>query len=301
MSSIDIGKIKFTWRGNYDVATTYEAEDIVYSSGSTWICVATSPVTGSAPSPSNPDWNKISQGSDLGSLSGLTTGSIVYFDGNDFQQAAPSASHESVVIRDGVPVYKPQGIIQLRRFETNRLMRINAGNVISALSWYPIDQILAADGSVWENTGFEVEITPKFANSILEVNLSLQVGWREGSYHSFGRITYWDGSNWVRHPSKTKTAWHNQYAMTNADHGAYTYTTNGATYVYQGEQVQLKQYYDVDGVHFTAGTPTKFRWEYTSTSGSHYIWLNASIDRYNNNYSRSSASHISVTEINNGD
>lgn len=89
--------------------------------------------------------------------------------------------------------------------------------------------------------------------------------------------------------------------MTNADHGAYTYTTNGATYVYQGEQVQLKHYYEVDGVHFTAGTPTKFRWEYTSTAGGHYIWLNASIDRYNNNYSRHSASHISVTEINNGD
>lgn len=86
MSSIDIGKIKFTWRGNYDVATTYEAEDIVYSSGSTWICVATSPVTGSAPSPSNPDWNKMAQGSDLGSLIGLSAGDIIFFDGNDFQR-----------------------------------------------------------------------------------------------------------------------------------------------------------------------------------------------------------------------
>ena len=120
MSSIDIGKIKFTWRGNYDVATTYEAEDIVYSSGSTWICVATSPVTGSAPSPSNPDWNKISQGSDLGSLSGLSAGDFVYFDGNEFTRIASGAAGQYLRMgANNVPYWGEGSRVKFHYAESN--------------------------------------------------------------------------------------------------------------------------------------------------------------------------------------
>ena len=306
---VDVGKIKFLWRGNYDAATTYTNDDVVYYDGSAWVNVVPANLDGTAGSstgqtPATPSshWNKMAQGSDLGSLAGLTTGSIVYFDGSGFQQSAPSGSHESVVIRNGVPVYKPQGIIQLRRTETNKLLQVNSGSAITAGSWYPINQYydIAINGGSWQPYDFEVEITPKFNNSILEVNLSLHVGWREGSYHQFGRIMYWNGTSWARHPSKQRDAWHALYAGTEADHGVYAYTTNGATYVYQGEQVQLKQYYDVDGTLIQAGVPTKFRWEYTSTSAIS-LWLNAHQGYYNNNYSRHGNSFISVTEINNGD
>lgn len=305
---VDVGKIKFLWRGNYDAATTYTNDDVVYYDGSAWVNVVPANLDGTAGSstgqtPATPSshWNKMAQGSDLGSLTGLTTGSIVYFDGNDFQQAAPSASHESVVIRNGVPVYKPQGIIQLRREETNRLMQVYSGAAVPASTWVPINGRYNLATGTWEPYDFEVEITPKFNGSIIQLDLSLHVGWREGSYHSFGRIMYWNGSSWARHPSKQQSSWHAQYACTEADHGAYTYTTNGATYVYQGEQVQLKQYYDVDGTIIQAGTPVKFRWEYMSTGTAAALWLNAHVAYYNNNYSRAGNSFISVTEINNGD
>lgn len=301
MFEVDLGKVKFNWEGTYSASTVYEKDDVVFYDGSAWVFINETPTSAQTPSTTNTTyWNMMAQGSDLGGLAGLSAGDLVYYDGTNFQRVQNDQnSHASLVHRPSGPIMKPQGIIQVQKFKTKKLMRVNSGNNITALSWYPIDQ--SYENNAWGNEAFEVAITPKFANSILKVELSLHVGWRGGSYHSFGRITHYDGTNWVRHPDDQESSWHAAQGHTEADHGAYTYTTNGATYVYQGEQVQLTKYYDVDGVNFTAGTETKFRWEYTSTSGSHYVWLNASTDYYTNNYARSGNSHIAVTEINNGD
>ena len=34
MASIDLGRVKFVWKGNYDIAVTYKQDDVVYHSGS---------------------------------------------------------------------------------------------------------------------------------------------------------------------------------------------------------------------------------------------------------------------------
>ena len=41
MATIDIGKIKFTWKGAYSNTTQYEADDVVSHSGSSWIYIGT--------------------------------------------------------------------------------------------------------------------------------------------------------------------------------------------------------------------------------------------------------------------
>ena len=341
MSTFDIGKIRFHWTGNFDQTVSYEKDDCVYYQGDSWVYISeltpaaydatvqysagdlaidgsdvyryidTTPSTGNQPSTSpsqwelntpttaSGKWQKMAQGADLGSISGIRAGDLFYYDGSDFVRLPAGASHTSLVVRNSAPIYKPQGVIQVRKTKQKQLMRPNSGTNITALTWYPINEMY--DNSNWVPYDFEVAITPKFANSILKVELSLHVGWREGSYHSFGRITHYDGTNWVRHPDDLQSVWHTGYSNTEADHGAYTYTSNGATYVYQGEQVQLTKYYDVDGTNFTAGTETKFRWEYTSTSSSHNLWMNAHISYYNQSYSRAGNSFIAVTEINNGD
>ena len=52
MATIDLGKIKFNWRGTYAGGAAYVPDDIVYyvdgSVGSSYICVAAT--TGNAPS-----------------------------------------------------------------------------------------------------------------------------------------------------------------------------------------------------------------------------------------------------------
>ena len=52
MATIDLGKIKFNWRGTYAGGTAYVPDDVVYyvdgSVGSSYMCVANT--TGNAPS-----------------------------------------------------------------------------------------------------------------------------------------------------------------------------------------------------------------------------------------------------------
>lgn len=89
--NIDVGKIKFTWQGVYDASTTYEKDDVVYHGGSTWVCVVgldvygnPGSVTGITPVDPHPFWDKMAQGSDLGAITGLAAGSVIYYDGTDY-------------------------------------------------------------------------------------------------------------------------------------------------------------------------------------------------------------------------
>ena len=83
MATINLGSIKFNWKGSYSGATAYVVDDVVESSGSSYICIAAT--TGNAP-PNATYWEQMSSagtngtdGTDLGTT--LTTqGDIVYRD-----------------------------------------------------------------------------------------------------------------------------------------------------------------------------------------------------------------------------
>ena len=36
MAQIDLGKLKFQWRGNYADSTAYEVDDVVFDKGTNW-------------------------------------------------------------------------------------------------------------------------------------------------------------------------------------------------------------------------------------------------------------------------
>ena len=107
--NIDVGKIKFTWKGTYDAATTYEKDDTVYHDGSSWVCVIgpdtygnAQTVTGTAPSTSaTTEWAKMAQGADLGSLTGLAAGSLIYYDGSDFVNLGVGTAGQKLVVNSG--------------------------------------------------------------------------------------------------------------------------------------------------------------------------------------------------------
>ena len=58
MAQIDLGSIKFNWKGSYSGATAYVVDDVVESSGSSYICIAAT--TGNAP-PNASYWELMSQ------------------------------------------------------------------------------------------------------------------------------------------------------------------------------------------------------------------------------------------------
>ena len=67
MATVNLGKIKFKWRGTYSGGTAYTPDDVVYyvdgSVGSSYICVTAS--TGNAPSSggtAHASWNYLAKG-----------------------------------------------------------------------------------------------------------------------------------------------------------------------------------------------------------------------------------------------
>jgi len=82
MATINLGAIKFNWKGAYSGATAYVVDDVVESSGSSYICIAAT--TGNAP-PNATYWEQMSSagtdGTDLTTT--LTTqGDLVYYNGS---------------------------------------------------------------------------------------------------------------------------------------------------------------------------------------------------------------------------
>lgn len=301
MSELDLGKIKFTWKGDWSGGTSYEKDDVVYRDGSAWLAINSS--SNVQPSTANNAyWAKMAQGSDLGSLSGLAAGDLVYYDGSDFVRLPAGNPHETLTHRGSAPIFKPQGLIQQRWAKvggTSDVANATLGrtNSLAASTWGEITELYINNTWVASDL-FEPEITPKFSDSVLKVELNAQVSTRNNaSIHSQYRITKSSdgGVTWYR-PEALRNIWAEGQVAPVGEWGQYSYTTNGATFVYQ---VAPAQYQFIDD-ECVAGTTYRYRLEANSTTANLRHFLNYD-NQSGNNYSRSSSSYFMVSEINNGD
>ena len=124
MATVDLGKIKFTWRGAFSTSNTYEADDVVSHSGSSWVYVNTTSKTGTnagAPSSTNTThWNVMAQGTGTLTTSGdlLThngsveqrvpigsTGQILKASGTSITWSNSDAFYQVDVLGSNVPLY----------------------------------------------------------------------------------------------------------------------------------------------------------------------------------------------------
>lgn len=98
MATINLGSIKFNWKGDYAAGTAYAVDDVVNSSGTSYVCVAAS--TGNAP-PNATYWNVMAQGgTDIGTT--LTTqGDILYRDGSGLQRLPKGTAGQVLQMNSG--------------------------------------------------------------------------------------------------------------------------------------------------------------------------------------------------------
>ena len=99
MATINLGNIKFNWKGTYNAGTAYAVDDVVSYNGSSYVCILAS--TGNLPT-NTTYWNVMSQagtnGTDLTTT--LTTqGDILYRDGSGLQRLAKGTSGQ--VLKQG--------------------------------------------------------------------------------------------------------------------------------------------------------------------------------------------------------
>ena len=104
MATVNLGAIKFNWKGAYVGSTSYAVDDVVSSGGSSYVCILAS--TGNAVS-NGTYWNIMSSagtngtnGTDVGTT--LTTqGDILYRDGSGLQRLAKGTANQELRINSG--------------------------------------------------------------------------------------------------------------------------------------------------------------------------------------------------------
>jgi len=104
MATINLGSIKFNWKGAYNSGTAYAVDDVVSSGGSSYVCILAS--TGNATS-NGTYWEQMSSagtngtdGTDL-STTLTTQGDILYRDGSGLQRLAKGTAGQILQMNSG--------------------------------------------------------------------------------------------------------------------------------------------------------------------------------------------------------
>ena len=187
MATINLGSIKFNWKGAYNGATAYAVDDVVSSGGSSYVCILAS--TGNATS-NGTYWEQMSSagtngtdGTDLTTT--LTTqGDILYRDGSGLQRLGAGTNGQ--LLKTGGtganPSWTdaPSGVIKKIHYFTksNRLTHNNSANS-SAFTWTssftPLDPvnntikitgIVPASGAGQNFTGYGLKFTPSSGSNV---------------------------------------------------------------------------------------------------------------------------------------
>ena len=101
MATINLGSIKFNWKGTYAGGTAYVVDDVVSYSGSSYICKLAS--TGNLPT-NGTYWDVMSQagtnGTDVGTTI-TTQGDLLYRDGSGLQRLAKGTAGQALIMNTG--------------------------------------------------------------------------------------------------------------------------------------------------------------------------------------------------------
>ena len=174
MATVNLGAIKFNWKGAYNNSTQYQVDDVVSSGGSSYVCILAS--QGNAVS-NGTYWNQMSSagtngtnGTDLTST--LTTqGDIVCRDGSCLARLGYGTSGK---------VLTTKGSGQNPTWET-----ASGGKVLQYVSTNDNNEYSNNPGTTptaVQGTNADLTITPSSTASRILVN------------YSWGAITFWDNS-----------------------------------------------------------------------------------------------------------
>jgi hypothetical protein len=229
MATVNLGSIKFKWKGTYAGGTAYTIDDVVSYNGSSYICIQAS--TGNLPT-DTAYFEQMSSagtnGTDLGTT--LTTqGDIVYRDGSGLQRLPIGTANQILQVNSGATALeytaKPEGkIVNMAYYENNtEYSNTNSTTYVTA-------------------TNHSITYTPSATNNILFIEFmpNVRVNSGGGDCAFVYRI--------VRTPSG------------GSDTTFYEDTTNVESYYYDssgGERLQFPRYFlHRDNTHNTTSALT---------------------------------------------
>ena len=153
MATINLGAIKFNWKGAYNSSTSYAVDDVVSSGGNSYVCIQAH--SNQAVGNATAYWNIMSSagtnGTDVGAT--LTTqGDILYRDGSGLQRLAKGTAGKALVMNSGATA--PEW------------GTVAGGKVLQVLSATKTDtQGFTASNNYQGITGLSLAITPSATSS----------------------------------------------------------------------------------------------------------------------------------------
>jgi hypothetical protein len=282
MAQVNIGAIKFNWKGPYNNSTAYVVDDVVSSGGSSYVCILAS--QGNAVS-SGTYWQVMSQAgtngtdADLLSIGSTTGGDIYYNSGSAIARLAKGTAGQVLQMNSGAtaPEYADA-----------------SGGKIGA-----VVHAIKKDG--WNNTnanqwtevpGYNLTITPTKAGSTIlamgHISSGSQAGGPAG--HGFTLYRSVNGASNSQIDGFTGNASGNtRRAMVAGSSGEYTWKQeNGSFNVIDSSST---------GLSYSLGNAIKYTMYNWSASGAGAVHVNRSNRDENTNDDIRSTSTITLMEI----
>ena len=122
MATVDLGAIRFNWKGAYAGGTAYVAQDVVSSGGSSYVCILA--VTGTAP-PSATYWSIMAQ---LGTAGTAGTDGTDGTDGTNGTAGTNGTDVGTTITTQGDILFRDgSGLQRLAKGTAAQALKINAG------------------------------------------------------------------------------------------------------------------------------------------------------------------------------
>jgi len=176
MAIVNLGSIKFNWKGAYAGGTAYAVDDVISYNGSSYVCTAAS--TGNLPTDTN-FWDQMSSagtdgtdGTDLGTT--LTTqGDIVYRDGSGLARLGAGTSGQ---------------FLKTLGTGANPTWGDVAGGIVQVVIQTPSSSSNSTSSTTFVDTNMSLVITPtSSSNRILLYNQTTMQGSGNRSFYTFKR------------------------------------------------------------------------------------------------------------------
>lgn len=180
MATVNIGSLKFNWKGAYNGSTAYAIDDVTEYNGSSYICILAS--TGNLPTNTTyfqPMATKGTDGTDVGTT--LTTqGDILYRDGSGLQRLGAGTSGQ--VLQTGGTGANPSWTTMSS--DIVKLATVTADGSASSVS---LDGYFSSTYKNYQIHGYNVKSSSGRANWRINQGGSAATG---GSYYQIGSQAY---------------------------------------------------------------------------------------------------------------
>ena len=165
MATLNLGAIRYNWKGAYSGSTAYVVNDVVSDSGNSYVCIQAG--TGQAVGNATAYWNIMSSagtngtnGTDVGTTI-TTQGDILFLDGSGLQRLAKGTAAQALIMNSGATA--PEwgdaggGVLQIKQ------VMYNGHDSYSSSTYVNIPN-------------FALTITPTAANSSFLIMANIQAG-----------------------------------------------------------------------------------------------------------------------------